>query len=111
MKWSVETLNVLVDEELNALPVDMRARFIRITQLIESVGLPNVYEPHVKHLEDDLWEIRIKGKGGISRAIYVTAHEKRVVVVRIFVKKTQKTPRKELRLAKQRAKEVKDDKD
>lgn len=111
MKWSVETLNDLVDGELNALPFDMRARFVRISQLFESVGLPNVHEPHIKHIEDDLWEIWVKGKDGISRAIYVTAHEKRVVVVRIFIKKTQKTPRKELRLAKQRAKEVKDDKD
>ncbi|MFT4928661.1 MAG: phage-related protein [Phenylobacterium sp.] len=111
MKWSVETLNASVDEELKTLPVDMRARFIRITQLIESVGLQNVHEPHVKHLEDELWEIRVKGKDGISRAIYVTAHQKRVVVVRVFVKKTQKTPRKEIKLAKQRAKEVKHDED
>ena len=87
----------------------MRARFIRIAQLIETVGLENVREPHIKHLENKLWEIRLKGKDGISRALYVTAHEKRVVVVRAFIKQTQKTPRKEIKLALERAKEITND--
>ena len=63
-------------------------------------------EPHVKHLERQLWELRMKGKDGISRAIYVTARDWRVVVVRVFVKKAQKTPRREIDLALERAKEV-----
>jgi len=50
-----------------------------------------------------LWELRITGKDGIGRAIYVTASEQRVVIVRIFVKKTQKTPLRELELGRQRA--------
>jgi phage-related protein len=61
----------------------------------------------VKHVDGPLWEIRMKGRDGISRALYVTAVERRVVVVRVFVKKTQKTPRREIRLALERAKEVK----
>jgi phage-related protein len=63
-------------------------------------------EPHVKHLEGSLWEMRIAGKDGISRAIYITAKGCRVVVVRVFVKKTRKTPRREIDLALERAKEV-----
>lgn len=106
MAWTVETLNATVDKELAALPSDMRARFARTAFLIESVGLERVGHPHIKHLEGPLWEIRFKGKDGISRALYVTAHEKRVVVVRVFVKKTQKTPRREIELALERAKEV-----
>ena len=106
MGWTVETLDATVDGELAALPADMRARFVRIAELIESVGLERVHEPHVKHLEGPLWEIRMKGRDGISRALYVTAHEKRVVVVRVFVKKTQKTPRREIELALKRAKEI-----
>ncbi len=62
MSWTVETLNEVVENELLSLPVDMRARFVRIAQLIESVGLENVREPHVKHIDDILWEIRMKGK-------------------------------------------------
>lgn len=73
MAWSVETLNRTVDDELAALPADMRARFTRIAELMESVGLANVREPHVKHVTGSLWEIRLRGKAGIARALYVTA--------------------------------------
>lgn len=98
---------MVVDTELSGLPIDMRARLVRITELIEAVGLPNVKEPHVRHIRGPLWEIRLKGKSGIARALYVTAREQRVVILRAFVKKTEKTPTGEIDLAMQRAKEVK----
>ena len=107
MIWTVETLNATVDAEIAALPADMRASFAYVVELIETFGLEKVREPHVKHLQGSLWEMRLKGRAGISRAVYVTAKERRVVVVRAFIKKTQTTPRKELELAMQRAKEVK----
>ena len=106
MVWTVETLSDVVDAELEALPADMRARFSYISRLIEEFSLDRVREPHVKHLQGPLWEMRIKGKDGISRAIYVTATGQRVVVVRVFFKKTQKTPKREIDLALKRAKEV-----
>jgi hypothetical protein len=62
MAWTVVTLNETVDAELAELPPDMRARLVRIAQLIESVGLPNVTEPHVRHIRGRLWEIRLKGR-------------------------------------------------
>lgn len=106
MAWSAETLNETVDRELASLPVGLRAKLIRISELIETQGLENVREPYVKYLEGRLWEIRIKGRDGISRAIYVTATGRLVVIVRVFVKKTQRTPRREITLALLRAKEV-----
>ena len=106
MGWSVETLNTTVDNELDALPADMRARFVRISELIAAVGLDRVGAPHVRHLTGPLWEIRMSGRDGISRALYVTVRDKRVVVVRVFVKKTRRTPRREIDLALQRAKKV-----
>lgn len=106
MTWSVETLSEVVDKELETLPADMRARFVRIVQLIETVGLPRVSLPHVRHLKGPLWEIRMTGRDGIARAIYVTASGMRVVVVRVFVKKSQRTPRREIELALNRAQEV-----
>lgn len=106
MVWTVLTLNALVDSEIEALPDDMRARLVRLSELIAQHGLEALPRDSVDHLEDKLWELRIKGKSGISRAIYVTASSQRVVIVRVFVKKTQKTPRKELKLARDRAKEV-----
>ncbi len=102
MTWKIETLNPAVDRELEALPDDMKARFIWISELIRSHGLEKVGEPYVKHLQGILWEMRLKG----SRALYVVAKPKRVVVVRVFIKKTQKTPRKEMELALKRAKEI-----
>ena len=107
MAWTVETLNETVDAEVAELPADMRARLVRISELIDSVGLPNVKEPHVRHIRGQLWEIRLKGKAGIARALYVTAKEQRVVIVRAFVKKTEKSPPGEIDLALQRAKELK----
>ncbi|KFL30680.1 hypothetical protein JP75_13135 [Devosia riboflavina] len=107
MGWTVEFLDEDVRAELYAMPADIRASFSRIAQLISNTGLSRVHEPYVKHLEGSLWEMRMKGKDGIARAVYVTAHAQRVVVVHVFQKKTQKTPRREIELARQRAKEVK----
>ena len=107
MAWTVETLNETVHAELAELPADMRARLVRISELIEFVGLPHVKEPHVRHIRGRLWEIRLKGKAGIARALYVTAREQRVVIVRAFITKTEKTPTGEIDLALQRAKELK----
>jgi phage-related protein len=106
MSWAVETLNETVDAEVEALPEDMRARLARIAKLIEDKGLERVGEPHVKHIEGRIWEMRLKGRSGISRALYVTDEGRRVVIVRVFVKKTEKTPRREIDLALTRAKSV-----
>ena len=106
MAWVVELIDDRVRNELDALPPGLQARFRRIVELIQGYGLEQVHEPHVKHLEGPLWEMRMKGKDGISRAIYVTAKGRRVVVVRVFVKKAQKTPRREIEIALQRAQEV-----
>ncbi len=95
-----------MDAEINGLPADMRAQLARISWMIEEFGLERMREPHVKHLQGPLWEMRLRGRGGISRALYLTAIGRRVVVVRAFVKKTQKTPRQEIALALERAKEV-----
>jgi phage-related protein len=105
--WTVETLNATVNAELSVLPSDMRARLVRTAELIEAVGLPSVKEPHVRYIRGPLWEIRLKGKAGIARALYVTAREQRVVVLRAFIKKTEKTPPGEIELALQRMKDLK----
>ncbi len=107
MRWTVETLSDTVDAEIEALPPDMRARLSRLRSVIEQVGFVGLPRDGVKHLEGKLWELRITGRDGISRAIYVTATGQRVVIIRVFIKKTQKAPEHEFRLARQRAKEVK----
>jgi phage-related protein len=106
MGWVVGFLNEEVKAALDAFPLDIRASFQRITELIQSNGLERVREPYVKHLEGPLWEMRMSGRSGIARAVYVTAIGKRVVVVHVFEKKTQKTLRREIETALERAKEV-----
>ncbi len=106
MRWSVGFLNAEVQGELEAMSKGIIASFLRISRLIEANGLEKVHEPYIKHLEGPLREMRMKGKDGIARAAYVTATGRRVVVVRVFAKKTRKTPRREIELALKRAKEV-----
>lgn len=102
----MELLDDRVRQELNDLPQDIRARFEHITHMIENLSLERIREPYVKHLEGPIWEMRMKGRDGIARTAYVTATGSRVVVVRVFSKKTQETPRREIELALKRAQEV-----
>ena len=84
----------------------MRARFTKISELIEKFGPQKVGMPHTRSLGDKLWEIRASGKEGISRGIYVAVRDRQVIVLRVFIKKTQKTPQNEIEIAKKRAKEA-----
>ena len=106
MRWIFQTLNAVVDAEVKALPADMQARFLRFGDVIEQAGPERLPRDSARHLEGKLWELRMTGRDGIARAVYVTAQGRRVVVVRVFVEKTQKTPQRELELARQRVKEV-----
>ncbi len=106
MRWAVGFLNEEIKAALDALPPDIRASFQRIVELIQIHGLERIREPYLKHLEGPLWEMRLKGRSGIARAVYVTATGMRIVVVHVFTKKTQKTPRHEINQALKNAKEV-----
>ena len=77
-EWIVETLNETVDLELEALPDDIRSRFVRISNLLEQFGPHNVGMPHIRSLGDKLWEIRASGRDGIARGIYIVATRKSI---------------------------------
>jgi phage-related protein len=102
--WSIEVTEA-AEAELGVLPEDIQARFLHVMELLKAFGPHNVGMPHVRPLGDKLWEMRLKGKGGIARAIYFAAIGQRLVVVRFFVKKTRKTPRREIDLAVRRMNE------
>jgi phage-related protein len=104
--WRVETLGSRVNAELDALPADIRAKFLHIAEMLEAFGPFQVREPYVKPLGEKLFEIRMKGKNGIGRAIYMAATGQRLVVLHAFIKKTAKTPRSAIRTALERAKGV-----
>ena len=103
MNWTVTYLDATVEREIAELPGDMQAKLRRIADMIEQLGLSAMREPYIKHLQGKLWEMRLTGRDGISRAMYVTMSGQRVVIVRAFRKKTQKTPRSEIELALKRA--------
>jgi phage-related protein len=105
MRWTVETLDA-VDTEIEALPPGLQARLIRLMETVENVGLEQLREPHVKHIEGKLWELRVKAAEDIARGIYVTVTGRRVVVLHVFVKKSQKTPRGALETARERLREI-----
>jgi phage-related protein len=107
MQWRIEFVNAAAAREGDELPADLRAKFLRIVELLERFGVERVREPYVKHLQGKLWEMRMSGRAGIARSVYVTATERRVVVLHSFVKKSQKTPRAALETALRRAKEAK----
>jgi len=108
MTWTVTFVNAAAKAEVTTLPLDMRASFARIADMISGFDLMAVHEPHVKHLTGKIWEMRLKGRDGIARSIYVVASGQRVVVLRTFIKKTQETPPKEIRLALARMKEIRE---
>jgi len=108
--WTV-TFTSEAEQEFNALPMDVRAHGAWIIELLESRGPQQVREPYIKPIEGKLWEMRLKGRAGIARALYFARVGRRLCVVRVFVKKTQKTPRREIELALRRIAEVERDED
>ena len=103
-RWTVE-VTPAAERELKALPDDLQGRFLHLAGMLEEFGPHRVGLPHVGPLEGKLWEIRLAGRNTIARAIYFAATGRRLVVVRLFVKKSQQTPRRELVLAARRMKE------
>lgn len=99
--WTVE-IHPLAEAELLVLPADMQARFVHIAELLEAFGPQRVGMPHVRPLERKLWEMRMTGRDGIARAVYAAVQDRRLLVLHVFVKKTQKAPRSALETARQR---------
>ncbi len=104
--WTVEVLDDTVAAEIDAWPRELRAALTRIIDRITSLGLDRVGEPHVRHIEGKLWEMRPSGKQTEGRALYVAATGRRVVIVLAFVKKTRKTPGHIIKLALERARSI-----
>jgi phage-related protein len=106
MAWTVELLDDTVAAELDAWARELRAGLTRIFDRIGSVGVERLGEPHVRHIEGKLWEMRVSGNRVEGRALYVTAVGRRVVIVLAFVKKTRKTPDRYIQLALERARKI-----
>ena len=108
MSWNIEYYSQKLENEILGLPDGLLARYLHLTDLMIEFG-SNLGMPHTKAIDSGLFELRVKGKEGIGRVFYCTKVGKRIVMLHAFVKKTQKTPKKELKLAIQRMKEVLND--
>ena len=107
MLWKIEFYSQKVEDSIKEWPEGILAKFIWVSDIIERFGPADVGMPHVKPLSHGLFEIRVKAKEGIGRAIFCTVKGKVVIVLNEFIKKTQKTPPNEIALARKRMAEVK----
>lgn len=102
-QWIVE-LHPLAEPELLALSAELQARFLHVAELLEAFGPQRVGLPHIRPLERKLWEMRMQGRDGIARAVYAAIQGRRLLVLHVFIKKTQATPRRAIETALQRLK-------
>jgi phage-related protein len=106
MKYSIIYYSQEVQEEIMNLPVTLQARYIGLTDRMMEHG-PNLGLPHTDAFGGGLFELRLKGAEGIASVFFCLVVKQKIVMLQSFIKKTQKTPDKELKLAKQRMKEFK----
>jgi len=106
MAYSIIYYSQEVQEDIMNLPVTLQARYIGLTDRMIEYG-PNLGLPHTDAFGGGLFELRLKGAEGIARVFFCTTVGQEIVILHSFIKKTQKTPKKELKLAKQRMKELK----
>jgi phage-related protein len=106
MDYLIEYYSDEVASAILALPDTLAARYIVLTRRMTAVGA-NLGPPHTDAFGDGLFELRLKGAEGIARVFYCTLIGRRIVMLHSFVKKSQKTPPRELEVARKRMKEVK----
>jgi phage-related protein len=108
MAYQIDYFHQRVLAEIESWPVDVLADYARLVELLTQHG-PSLRLPHSKAFGDGLFELRPRGRSGIGRVFYCFLLGKRIIVVHAFIKKTQETPDKELKLARKRVKELQND--
>ena len=106
MDYTIEYYSDAVAEEILSLPDTLAARYVVLTRRIVAVG-PNLGAPHTDAFGEGLFELRLKGQEGIARVFFCALVGRRVMMLHSFVKKTQKTPQREIEVARKRMKEIK----
>ena len=93
-----------IDPYLNKLDPKMRAKVFRAMELLEEFGT-DLRMPHSEHIEDGIFELRVKFGSNIERVLYFFYVGNKAVMTNGFSKKQQKIPRNELKIAKERRKD------
>lgn len=89
------------EEFIDSLDAKMRAKIVGLLELLEEKG-NSLREPYSKHIDDEIFELRCKVGNNITRVLYFFYYGGKIILTNGFVKKTQKTPPEEIRLAKER---------
>ncbi len=105
MSWKITFFNQKVEAETLAFPAGILANFLHILEMIEDFG-PALGKPHTAPTGAGMFEIQAKGREGIGRALFCTVKGQEIVILHSFIKKTQRTPKKELEKARRRMKEL-----
>ena len=105
MNWTIEFFDESVEAETLALPPKILAKMLHIFELIEMAGA-KLGEPYTKPLNNGLFEVRAKAQEGIGRSIYCYQKGQKIIILHTFVKKSKKTPKKDLEIALKRKKEI-----
>ncbi|MBO4439503.1 MAG: type II toxin-antitoxin system RelE/ParE family toxin [Spirochaetaceae bacterium] len=88
-----------VKDFMDTLDAKMFVKVVRTIDMLKQVG-PSMRLPYSEHLDDGIFEIRVKQGTNITRVLYFFFVGKKIILTNGFVKKTQKTPKNELALAK-----------
>jgi phage-related protein len=106
VEYTIQYYSESVEDDILKLPDTLAARYIVLTRRMIAIG-PNLGEPHTKAFGTGLFELRLKGAEGIARVFFCTLVGRRIVMLHSFVKKSAKTPMREVEVAEARLKEVK----
>ena len=106
MDYTIEYFSEVVQKDILALPDTLAARYVVLTRRMLALG-PNLGEPHTKAFGSGLFELRLKGAEGVARVFFCTMIGRRIIMLHSFVKKSNKTPLRELEIAEFRLKEIK----
>lgn len=110
MEWEIKYYSEELQKDILSFPAGIQARYLHLTERMEIYGA-NLGMPHTKAMKNGLFELRMKSKEGIGRVFYCTLVNKKIVMLHSFLKKTEKTPAKEIKLAVSRMREVKSNAD
>lgn len=108
MKWDILYQTESVQQVIYNWPEGIRAVYVRITDRMKING-PNLGMPFTRAMGDGLFEVRAKGVEGIGRAFFCTAINHKVVILHAFIKQTDKTPLRDLKIAREKLKEVRNE--
>ena len=105
MSYEIEYFHQSIEADIEKWPVSIKADYRHISLLLMEHG-PQVRMPHTKAMGNGLFEMRPHGRDGIGRAFYCYVKGRKIIIVHAIIKKTQKTPSKDLRIARKRMQEL-----